>query len=214
MQQQNPLNYPPPPSNQMFNPHLPPFNVPPPPPPNMFPGLLGASPHMAPQSPQQGQLSFKPVPLMSINPFANTSPPHNNQQQSYQQQQQPPPPPPPPMQNFGPQQMFSFNLNQPPPGFNPNSPMQPQMNQNLMQQHPFMPIPDLSKPPPGFASLPPLIPQHPLPLMHHEIQHPTKPLMSLQEKKLAEIPYFSLPAALMVPLIKVSLFKKKLLIFF
>lgn len=187
------------------------FNMPPPP--HIYPSPLQGTP--PPQPPQSSQQSSKPLPLMSINPFGNSSPPHNPHNNGQQQQQQQMNnnnnnnnyPPPPPM----PQQMFPFNMNQPPPAFNQNllqTPNSQLLNNNMMQfrqNSPGIPFPDLSKPPPGFGAPPPPL-QHynPMPLMQHDIPSPPKPLMSIPEKKLPEIPYFSLPAGLMLPLIKVD----------
>jgi hypothetical protein len=173
------------------------FNIPPPSP-LMFP----QSPqiHGNTQSSQQLSPSSKPLPLMSINPFcgnySSSSPPPQPHQQN---------------NNFPPQQIFPFNLNQPPPGFNQNQSQQhnSQLMNNMMQfmQNPPIPFPDLSKPPPGFGAAPPTplssLMNNPIPLMQHEVPPPIKPLMSLQEKKIPEIPYFTLPAGLMVSLIKV-----------
>ena len=137
---------------------------------------------------------------MSINPFGG-----NNSSSS------PPPQPHQQNNNFPAQQIFSFNLNQPPPGFNQNQPQQhnSQLMNNMMQfmQNPPIPFPDLSKPPPGFGAAPPpplsSLMNNPIPLMQHEVPPLIKPLMSLKEKKIPEIPYFTLPAGLMVSLIKV-----------
>lgn len=53
-----------------------------------------------------------------------------------------------------------------------------------------MELPDFSRPPPGFPLPPPSIPQH---------QPPPEPVDDL----VPSVPYFDLPAGLMVPLIKV-----------
>ena len=159
--------------------------------------------HIFPQS--QIPPSPKPVPLMSINPFGGNN---NNSSSS-------PPPQSQQNNNFPPQQMFPFNFNQPPPGFNQNQSQQhaaaaSQLMNSMMQflQNQQIPFPDLSKPPPGFGPQPPTgsLMNNPVPLMQHEIQPALKPLMStIQDKKiLPEMPYFTLPAGLMVPLIKVK----------
>lgn len=70
-----------------------------------------------------------------------------------------------------------INFTQPPPGWGPNANSAPFSN---------VPLPDFSKPPPGFGPPPPLI---------HEPS---------VEDLLPSMPYFELPAGLMVPLIKLE----------
>ena len=139
---------------------------------------------------------------MSINPFGG-----NNSSSS------PPPQPHQQNNNFPAQQIFSFNLNQPPPGFNQNQPQQhnSQLMNNMMQfmQNPPIPFPDLSKPPPGFGAAPPpplsSLMNNPIPLMQHEVPPPKKPKnVSTREKNTRNtLFYFTLPTGLMVSLIKV-----------
>lgn len=134
---------------------------------------------------------------------------------------QPPPPQPPPPLSQG----QGFNQSLPPP-----QPPNPLMNNNVIPPMAFMPnfasnappitipgppLPDLSKPPPGFGPTPPspqVTPQSaainyasastPVPLMQ---QHLPPPSLLMQEDKhfIADIPYYSLPAGLMLPAIKV-----------
>ena len=76
-----------------------------------------------------------------------------------------------------------LNFSQPPPGW------------NAPPSH--LSLPDFSKPPPGFGPPPgPGAPTGPPPLMSQEIV--------LQEDLMPSMPYFELPAGLMVPLIKLE----------
>lgn len=94
-----------------------------------------------------------------------------------------------------------FNI----PPINPNVPP-PMLNQNGMEQIPFnqpppvlptflaVGFPDFSKPPPGFA--------------------PTVPPKVDIEELMPSVPYFDLPAGLMIPLIKVILINFVVLLYF
>ncbi|XP_069703277.1 calcium homeostasis endoplasmic reticulum protein isoform X1 [Periplaneta americana] len=184
------------------------------------------------QQVEQQQQQQQPVPTVGVNPPApepqSLQPPHLQPQQQQQQQQsqqppppalavmtatqQPPPPPPPHQNEVGPPQHGppcppqhgpppgppqhgpppapsqhgppvapshgppEINFSQPPPGYLPAFP-------------PGLELPDLSKPPPGF----------PLPPLNNQVP----PEVALDEL-MPSVPYFELPAGLMVPLIKLE----------
>ncbi|PSN33837.1 hypothetical protein C0J52_16837 [Blattella germanica] len=105
--------------------------------------------------------------------------------------QQPPPPPPPPHQNEVPP--CPPQQHGPPPGPPPGPlPGHGPPEINFSQPPPgYLPAfpPDLSKPPPGF----------PIPTMNNQVP----PEVALDEL-MPSVPYFELPAGLMVPLIKLE----------
>lgn len=127
--------------------------------------------------------------IQNISQTNNTSIPPPNQQSSQQNQFPSQPPPPPtttvPPENF----MPPIDPSVPPP----NMQQQPPNGMDIPFNQPppgFFPppavFPDFSKPPPGFQLPPP-------PPLQHELEDLTP-----------SVPYYDLPAGLIVPLIKVS----------